>query len=298
MTNSESLLQFGNNAYAKPATALNILRETVLGRELFDFAFKEYARALEVQAADARRLLPHDGGRLGRRPRLVLARLVLHDRPRRTSRSSACASTRSTRATPTSKRSARRQERAARPADALAAAQQAPAEARRRSSPALKDFYNTYDEFGRHRARPRGVSEVPLQTLTEQERALLAAGHQLLRRRLQKHRRARDARHPAHRVRGRHEGRPCASRPRSGAINNAQVSKLIVTTKEIEVASRSTRIWRRPTSTSPTTTSRAGPSRRASSSSRRAEAEPDATARAQAARRRAARPDADAAVAL
>jgi hypothetical protein len=44
MTNSESILQFGNNAYAKPATALNILRETVLGRELFDFAFKEYAR--------------------------------------------------------------------------------------------------------------------------------------------------------------------------------------------------------------------------------------------------------------
>jgi aminopeptidase N len=33
-----------NNAYAKPATALNILRETVLGRELFDFAFREYAQ--------------------------------------------------------------------------------------------------------------------------------------------------------------------------------------------------------------------------------------------------------------
>jgi len=44
MTNSESLLQFGNNAYAKPATALNILRETILGRELFDYAFREYAR--------------------------------------------------------------------------------------------------------------------------------------------------------------------------------------------------------------------------------------------------------------
>ena len=44
MTNSELILQFGNNAYAKPATALNILRETVLGRELFDFAFKEYAK--------------------------------------------------------------------------------------------------------------------------------------------------------------------------------------------------------------------------------------------------------------
>lgn len=43
MTNSESIFQFGNNAYAKPATALNILRETIMGRELFDYAFKEYA---------------------------------------------------------------------------------------------------------------------------------------------------------------------------------------------------------------------------------------------------------------
>ena len=44
MTNSESVLQFGNNAYGKPATALNILRETVMGRELFDYSFKEYSR--------------------------------------------------------------------------------------------------------------------------------------------------------------------------------------------------------------------------------------------------------------
>lgn len=44
MTNSESILQFGNNAYGKPATALNILRETVMGRELFDMAFKTYAQ--------------------------------------------------------------------------------------------------------------------------------------------------------------------------------------------------------------------------------------------------------------
>jgi hypothetical protein len=42
MTNSESVIQFGNNAYGKPATALNILRETVMGRELFDHAFKTY----------------------------------------------------------------------------------------------------------------------------------------------------------------------------------------------------------------------------------------------------------------
>ena len=44
MTNSESLKQFGNNAYAKAATALNVLRETILGRELFDYAFREYAQ--------------------------------------------------------------------------------------------------------------------------------------------------------------------------------------------------------------------------------------------------------------
>jgi len=44
MTNSESIYQFGNNAYGKPATALNILRETIMGRDLFDYAFKEYSR--------------------------------------------------------------------------------------------------------------------------------------------------------------------------------------------------------------------------------------------------------------
>jgi len=44
MTNSESILQFGNNAYGKPATALNILRETVMGRDLFDYAFKTYSQ--------------------------------------------------------------------------------------------------------------------------------------------------------------------------------------------------------------------------------------------------------------
>jgi hypothetical protein len=44
MTNSENIIGFGPNAYSKPATGLNILRETVMGRELFDYSFKEYAR--------------------------------------------------------------------------------------------------------------------------------------------------------------------------------------------------------------------------------------------------------------
>ena len=44
MTNSENIIQFGPNAYSKPSTGLNMLRETLMGRELFDYAFKEYAR--------------------------------------------------------------------------------------------------------------------------------------------------------------------------------------------------------------------------------------------------------------
>jgi hypothetical protein len=44
MTNSENIVGFGPNAYSKPSTGLNMLRETIMGRELFDYAFKEYAR--------------------------------------------------------------------------------------------------------------------------------------------------------------------------------------------------------------------------------------------------------------
>ncbi|WP_035806803.1 M1 family metallopeptidase [Lunatimonas lonarensis] len=44
MTNSENIYSLGGNAYAKAATALNILRETVMGRELFDYAFKQYSQ--------------------------------------------------------------------------------------------------------------------------------------------------------------------------------------------------------------------------------------------------------------
>lgn len=44
MSNSENIVQFGSNAYAKPATGLNILREIIMGHELFDYAFKTYAQ--------------------------------------------------------------------------------------------------------------------------------------------------------------------------------------------------------------------------------------------------------------
>ncbi|MEO6189957.1 MAG: M1 family metallopeptidase [Saprospiraceae bacterium] len=45
MTNSENLIHFGSNAYAKTTTGLNILRETIMGRSLFDHAFKTYAQS-------------------------------------------------------------------------------------------------------------------------------------------------------------------------------------------------------------------------------------------------------------
>ncbi len=44
MTNSENIVNFGANAYDKPSVGLNMLRETIMGRELFDYAFKEYSR--------------------------------------------------------------------------------------------------------------------------------------------------------------------------------------------------------------------------------------------------------------
>ena len=44
MSNPENIFQLGPNAYGKPATALNILRETIMGEELFDYAFKTYSQ--------------------------------------------------------------------------------------------------------------------------------------------------------------------------------------------------------------------------------------------------------------
>ena len=43
MTNSDTIVQFGPNAYNKPTAALAVLREAVMGRELFDHAFREYS---------------------------------------------------------------------------------------------------------------------------------------------------------------------------------------------------------------------------------------------------------------
>ena len=44
MTQAGSIYQFSNNAYGKTAVALYILRNTIMGTELFDYAFKVYAQ--------------------------------------------------------------------------------------------------------------------------------------------------------------------------------------------------------------------------------------------------------------
>jgi aminopeptidase N len=44
MTQSDSILQFGPNAYGKPSAALHLLRDTILGRELFDHALKTFSK--------------------------------------------------------------------------------------------------------------------------------------------------------------------------------------------------------------------------------------------------------------
>lgn len=65
MTNADALLQAGMNGYRKPAVALTILRETILGRELFDQAFKEYAQTWmfkHPQPADFFRIMESASG--------------------------------------------------------------------------------------------------------------------------------------------------------------------------------------------------------------------------------------------
>ena len=63
MTNPEQVYQLGNNAYGKPATALNILRETVMGEDLFDYAFKEFAQRWMFKHPYARRFFQNNGRR-------------------------------------------------------------------------------------------------------------------------------------------------------------------------------------------------------------------------------------------
>jgi len=173
MTQSDSVLQFGNNAYGKPATALNILRETVLGRELFDYAFKEYARRWRFKRpmpADFFRTMEDASGvdldwfwrgwfYTTDHTDISIERVRLYTTDTRN---------------PEIEREAARQEKAARP-ETLSEQRNKPLPKRIDQFPSLRDFYNTYDEF-KVTARQREEFQRYLETLTEEERALLTNG--------------------------------------------------------------------------------------------------------------------------
>ncbi|MDT7541448.1 MAG: hypothetical protein QOE33_1352 [Acidobacteriota bacterium] len=173
MTNSESILQFGNNAYGKPATALNILRETVLGRELFDFAFKQYAQRWKFKRpmpADFFRTMEDASGvdldwfwrgwfYTTDHVDISIERVRLY---------------RTDSLNPDVEKAARQQERAARPLT-LSDERNKALPKRVDEFPGLRDFYNQYDEFV-VTEQDRAEYQKFLQTLTPRERELLQTG--------------------------------------------------------------------------------------------------------------------------
>jgi hypothetical protein len=173
MTNSESVLQFGNNAYGKPATALNILRETVLGRDLFDFAFKQYAQRWKFKRpmpADFFRTMEDASGvdldwfwrgwfYTTDHVDISIERVRLY---------------RTDTLNPDVEKAARQQERAARPVT-QSDERNKPIPKRVDEFPSLRDFYNQYDEFV-VTDQDREQYQKFLQTLSPRERELLQTG--------------------------------------------------------------------------------------------------------------------------
>ncbi|MBV9959253.1 MAG: M1 family metallopeptidase [Acidobacteria bacterium] len=173
MTQSDSVLQFGNNSYGKPATALNILRETVLGRELFDYAFREYARRWKFKRplpADFFRTMEDASGvdldwfwrgwfYSTDHTDISIEHVRLYTIDTRD---------------PEVERERARQEKAAQP-ETLSDQRNKSQTKRVEQFPTLNDFYNTYDEF-KVTASDREEFQKYLETLTEDERAMLKLG--------------------------------------------------------------------------------------------------------------------------
>jgi hypothetical protein len=173
MTNSDSVLQFGNNAYGKPATALNILRETVLGRELFDYSFKEYARRWKFKRpmpADFFRTMEDASGTdldwfwrgwfySTDHTDIAIENVRLY--------------TLDTRNPETEKERARGEATAQ--TETLSQQRNKSIPKRVEQFPSLNDFYNTYDQF-KVTERERKEFQDYVATLTERERELLNSG--------------------------------------------------------------------------------------------------------------------------
>ena len=173
MTNSEDILQFGNNAYGKPATAMNVLRESVLGRELFDFAFKQYARRWAFKRptpTDLFRTMEDASGvdldwfwrgwfYTTDHVDISLERVRLFTLDTMD---------------PDVEKARRAKERAEQP-QTLPQQRNKPLPKRVDQEPSLRDFYNSYDELV-VTARDREEYQKFVATLTPRERELLQAG--------------------------------------------------------------------------------------------------------------------------
>ena len=173
MTNSEDILQFGHNAYSKPATAMNVLRESVLGRQLFDFAFKQYARRWEFKRptpADLFRTMEDASGvdldwfwrgwfYTTDHVDISLERVRLFTLDTMN---------------PEVEKARRAKERAEQP-QTLSEQRNKTLPKRVDAEPTLRDFYNTYDELV-VTARDREEYLKFLATLTPRERELLQSG--------------------------------------------------------------------------------------------------------------------------
>ena len=173
MTNSESLLQFGNNAYGKPATALNILRETVLGRELFDFSFKQYSQRWKFK-----RPMPADFFRTMEDASGVDLDWFWHGWFYTTDHVDISIERvrllQPLTGNPETDKAARLKEREAEP-QTLSQERNKTLPKRVDEFPSLRDFYNTYDELV-VTDRDREQYQRLLQTLSPRERELLGTG--------------------------------------------------------------------------------------------------------------------------
>jgi len=173
MTNSESVLQFGNNAYGKPATALNVLRETVLGRELFDFSFKQYSQRWKFK-----RPMPADFFRTMEDASGVDLDWFWHGWFYTTDHVDISIERvrlfQPFTGSPELDKAAQMKEREAEP-QTLSQERNKSLPKRVDEFPSLRDFYNTYDELV-VTERDREQYQRLLQTLTPRERELLQTG--------------------------------------------------------------------------------------------------------------------------
>ncbi|HEX8423319.1 MAG TPA: M1 family metallopeptidase, partial [Pyrinomonadaceae bacterium] len=173
MTNSESVLQFGNNAYGKPATALNVLRETVLGRELFDFAFKQYSQRWKFK-----RPMPADFFRTMEDASGVDLDWFWHGWFYTTDHVDISIERvrlfQPFTGNPETDKAARLKERSEEPVT-LSQERNKSLPKRVDQYPSLRDFYNTYDELV-VTERDRAQYQQLLQALTPRERELLQTG--------------------------------------------------------------------------------------------------------------------------